>query len=171
MHKKRGIKRERKWWGSHVNNLFQRLAGSQGGSHSVSGFTSKGNVFRGPEPGANGKQNHSLWSQPPREGENGLLSASVRRKKVRSSSSSRATCTILQLGSSAHEQLGITASGAAASLSDLKFQLEHFQSLKGGRQRKEKEGNTKMFRFLTPPPRFHHNHHDRHNPLTIHNKL
>ncbi|KAL0607318.1 hypothetical protein AAY473_023920 [Plecturocebus cupreus] len=73
------------------------------------------------------------------EGENGLLSASARRKKVRSSSSSLATCTILQLGSSVREQLGITASGAAASLSDLKFQLEHFQSLNAGRKRKEKE--------------------------------
>ena len=76
-----------------------------------------------------GQSLEETQQEPPREGEDGLLSASAWRKKARSSSNGLAMCTILQLGTSTHWQLGITASEAAASQADLKFQLEHFQSL------------------------------------------
>lgn len=82
-------------------------------------------------------------------GWNDLLSASARRNKARSSSSGLATCTILQLGSSARWRPGVPASEATASLSNLKFQLECFQSLSGEMNRKERGENTKMLRFLT----------------------
>lgn len=131
---------------------------------SVSGFTSKGDLFRGPEPGANCKQNHSLWPQPLGQGRMAYSRRPHGGRKWGAAAAAwlRApSCGLAAVRTRSLESLPLTPQRVCPIGN---FSWNTFRACEG-RESKEKKENRKL-RFLSLFPWFHHNHHWETRPIT-----